>query len=51
MIVIYDRTQCIEWTPKAKASWEFIRETIRQCWTLHYVQKDAPEYLKTDASD
>jgi len=51
MIVNYDRTRRLAWSQDAQESWDSIREAIRQCQTLHFVDPDAPVYLHTDASD
>jgi transposase InsO family protein len=51
MIGNYDRTRRLVWSQDAQESWDSIREAIRQCQTLHFVDPDAPVYLHTDASD
>ena len=51
MVQNYDRNRKLEWTEEAEASWNSIREAIRQCQTLHFVRPDCPIFLHTDASD
>jgi len=51
MVQNYDRNRKLEWMEEAEASWNSIREAIRQCQTLHFVRPDCPIFLHTDASD
>ena len=51
MITDYDRSRKLVWTAEAETAWNKIRDDIRACPTLYFVDPTAPIYLHTDASD
>ena len=51
MVTEYDRNRKLVWTEEAERSWNKIREDIRACPTLYFLDPTAPIYLHTDASD
>jgi len=51
MITSYDKNRRLEWTHDAEVAWDQIRQDIRDCQQLFFLDPQAPVYLHTDASD
>ena len=51
MVSDYDRNRQLVWTPEAELAWDTVRQQIRDCPTLYFIDQKAPIYLHTDASD
>jgi hypothetical protein len=51
MITSYEKNRRLEWNPSAEKAWDQIREDIRDCQQLFFLDPNAPVFLHTDASD
>jgi transposase InsO family protein len=51
MVRNYEKNRKLVWTQEAEISWDLIRNQIRDCPTLYFMDPNAPIYLHTDASD
>ena len=51
MVRNYEKNKKLVWTPEAESAWDTIRDQIRACPTLLFIDSNAPIYLHTDASD
>ena len=51
MIKSYEKNRRLEWNPSAEKAWDQIREDIRDCQQLFFLDPNAPVFLHTDASD
>jgi hypothetical protein len=51
MLIDYDKKRKLVWTPESTQAFLDIKESIRKCPKLFFVDDNAPVYLHTDASD
>lgn len=51
MLSDYDKKKKLVWTPESEKAFEDIRDSIRKCPKLFFMDDNAPIYLHTDASD
>jgi transposase InsO family protein len=51
MIVDYEKKRKLVWTPEAEQAFTDVKEAIRRCPKLFFMDDNAPVYLHTDASD
>jgi transposase InsO family protein len=51
MIIDYEKKRKLVWTPEAEQAFTDVKEAIRRCPKLFFMDDNAPVYLHTDASD
>jgi len=51
MILNYNKTKKLVWTPEGETAYKLIRDQIRACPILFFLDPNAPIYLHTDACD
>jgi len=51
MITNYEVRRKLVWTPEGTKAFEFVKDAIRKCPKLFFIDEQAPVYLHTDASD
>jgi transposase InsO family protein len=51
MITDYEKKRKLVWTPEAELAFTDVKEAIRRCPKLFFMDDNAPVYLHTDASD
>ena len=51
MLSDYDKKKKLIWTPEGKQAFEDVKDSIRKCPKLFFMNDDAPIFLHTDASD
>ena len=51
LILNYNKTKKIIWTPEADACFDLVKTETSKCTTMHFLHDHAPISLQTDASD
>ena len=51
MLLDYDKKRKLVWTPQSEQAFLDVKEAIRRCPKLFFMDDNAPVYLHTDASD
>jgi hypothetical protein len=51
MLIDYDKKRKLIWTPQSTKAFLAVKEAIRRCPKLFFMDDNAPVYLHTDASD